>query len=239
LIDELIEIAPLGDSAVIVRFRGNAGDPPRKDLKTVLAAEQCLKNAQIPGVIEIAPAYVSIVLFYDPSRVVISGANVNRVVDWLAEWIRRAISNTDRNFDQAEIRQIEVPVCFELDSDLDELVRHTGIERQEIINLYCATEYRVSCIGFTPGFPFFSGLPRELAMPRRAIPRKDVPAGSVGIGGSQTGIYPIRSPGGWNIIGRTSLRLFDPQKSPPALLRAGDRVRFRPIPRHEFESSTT
>jgi inhibitor of KinA len=239
LIDELMEIAPLGDSAVIVRFRGNAGDPPGKNLNAVLAAERRLKREQIPGVIEIASAYISVVLFYDPSRVVIAGAKVDRVIDWLAERIRHALSNTDRNFNHAEIREIDVPVCFDLGLDLEEVVSHTGIEKQEIIDLYCATEYRVSCIGFTPGFPFLSGLPGKLAMPRRAIPRKDVPAGSVAIGGAQTGIYPIRSPGGWNIIGRTSLRLFDPKNNPPALLRAGDRVRFRSIPRDEFEGSTT
>ena len=234
-----MEIAPLGDSAVIVRFRGNAGDPPGKNLNTVLAAEQRLKRAHIPGVIEIAPAYISVVLFYDPTRVVVAGAKVDHVIDWLTERIRHALSKADRTRNNAEIREIEVPVCFDLGLDLEEVMRHTEMGKKEIIDLYCATEYRVSCIGFTPGFPFLSGLPGKLAMPRRAIPRKDVPGGSVGIGGSQTGIYPIKSPGGWNIIGRTSLRLFDPKQIPPALFRAGDRVRFRSIPRDEFESSTT
>src|SRR5205823_7335559 len=87
--------------------------------------------------------------------------------------------------------------------------------------------YRVSCIGFTPGFPFLSGLHKRLATRRRSIPRKEIPAGSVAIAGAQTGIYPMKSPGGWNIIGRTPLHLFDPRKDPPALLRPGDRVRFR------------
>jgi inhibitor of KinA len=94
----------------------------------------------------------------------------------------------------------------------------------------------VACIGFVPGFPFLAGLPRALATPRRATPRKEIPPGSVGIGGAQTGIYPLRSPGGWNLIGRTPLKLFNPSKSPPALLRAGDPVRFRAITRKEFES---
>lgn len=234
-----MEIAPLGDSAVIVRCRGNAGEAPEENLNAVLTAEQRLRRAQIPGVIEIAPAYISVVLFYDLTRVVVAGAKVDHVIDWLAERIRHALSDAARTLNQAEIRQIEVPVCFDLGLDLEEVVRHTGMEKKEIIDLYCGTEYRVSCIGFTPGFPFLRGLPGKLAMPRRAIPRKDVPAGSVGIGGSQTGIYPIKSPGGWNIIGRTSLRLFDPKQIPPVLFRAGDRVRFRSIPRDEFESSTT
>jgi inhibitor of KinA len=91
-------------------------------------------------------------------------------------------------------------------------------------------------VGFTPGFPYLSGLPAELATPRRASPRKEIPAGSVAIGGTQTGVYPRKSPGGWNVIGRTPLRLFDVRREPPAMLRAGDRVRFREISREEFDS---
>ncbi|HEU5314150.1 MAG TPA: 5-oxoprolinase subunit PxpB, partial [Candidatus Udaeobacter sp.] len=107
-----------------------------------------------------------------------------------------------------------------------------------VIRLHSAAEYRVACIGFVPGFPFLAGLPKKLATPRRDVPRKQIPPGSVGIGGAQTGVYPLCSPGGWNLIGRTPLRLFDPEKNPPALLRAGDRVRFRSITRDEFETLT-
>ncbi len=99
-----------------------------------------------------------------------------------------------------------------------------------------SASYRVNCVGFIAGFPFMSGLPPELATPRRAAPRKEVPAGSVGIGGAQTGIYPRNSPGGWNLIGRTPLRLFDVQRDPPTILQAGDRVRFRKISREEFDA---
>ena len=106
----------------------------------------------------------------------------------------------------------------------------------KIVDLHSAAEYRVACIGFVPGFPFLAGLPKKLATPRRDVPRKEIPPGSVGIGGAQTGIYPLRSPGGWNLIGRTPLRLFDPTKGTPTLFRPGDRVRFRAITRDEFES---
>jgi KipI family sensor histidine kinase inhibitor len=105
------------------------------------------------------------------------------------------------------------------------------------VDLHSTAEYRVACIGFVPGFPFLAGLPKRLATPRRDVPRKEVPPGSVGIGGAQTGIYPLRSPGGWNLIGRTPLKLFDPRKDPPTILRPGDRVRFRAITREKFESS--
>jgi inhibitor of KinA len=102
------------------------------------------------------------------------------------------------------------------------------------VDLHSTGEYRVACIGFVPGFTFLAGLPKNLATPRRDVPRKEIPAGSVGIGGTQTGIYPLRSPGGWNLIGRTPLALFDPLENPPTLLRPGDRVRFRSITKEEF-----
>ena len=105
-----------------------------------------------------------------------------------------------------------------------------------MIRRHSSAAYRVNCVGFIAGFPFMSGLPPELATPRRAAPRKEVPAGSVGIGGAQTGIYPRTSPGGWNLIGRTPLRLFDVQRDPPTILQAGDRVRFRQISREEFDA---
>ena len=123
---------------------------------------------------------------------------------------------------------IEVPVCYDEDfaPDLETVAQHCGLEPNEVVARHAAARYGVRCVGFTPGFPFLGGLPAKLATPRRKSPRPAVPAGSVGIGGAQTGIYPLRSPGGWNIIGRTPLRLFDVTREPAALLRAGDRVRF-------------
>src|SRR5262249_28945553 len=118
--------------------------------------------------------------------------------------------------------------------DLNDVARHTQIPATEVVDLHSTTEYRVACIGFVPGFTFLAGLPKNLATPRRDVPRKEIPPGSVGIGGAQTGIYPFRSPGGWNLIGRTPLKLFDPSKSPPTPLHPGDRVRFRAITREEF-----
>ena len=135
-------------------------------------------------------------------------------------------------------RLIEIPVCYdpEFGIDLDRVAEHTKLSEREIVDLHSTREYRVACIGFVPGFTFLAGLPKNLATPRRDEPRKEIPPGSVGIGGAQTGIYPLRSPGGWNLIGRTPLKLFDPTKDPPTLLCPGDRVRFRAITRDEFES---
>jgi len=235
-----MEIAPLGDSALIVRVRENFDGAPDEALNAVLATQRLLENAQLPGVIELAPAYTTVGVFFDPVRVVASGAKPDEVFEWLAERIREVIQNANEvRADRIETSPIQIPVCYDAEFalDLEEIARHSGLGAEKVVDLYHAAEYRVHCIGFTPGFPFLGGLPSKLATPRRSTPRKEIPAGSVAIGGAQTGIYPVKSPGGWNVIGRTPLRLFDPQKDPPALLRAGNRVRFRAISRDEFERS--
>ena len=235
-----MEIAPLGDSALIVRVRESFDGAPDETLNAVLATRRLLENAQLPGVIELAPAYTTVAIFFDPVLIVAAGAKPDELFDWLAERIRKVISNAKEvRADQVKTSLIEISVCYdsEFAPDLEEVARRAGLGAQEVVDLYNATEYRVHCIGFTPGFPFLGGLPSKLATPRRSTPRKEIPAGSVAIGGAQAGIYPVKSPGGWNLIGRTPLRLFDPQKKPPALLRAGDRVRFRAISREEFEQN--
>jgi KipI family sensor histidine kinase inhibitor len=128
----------------------------------------------------------------------------------------------------AASRRIEIPVHYGgADGiDLDEVVRHTGLTREQVIALHSAGEYTVYFLGFLPGFAYLGGMDKRLATPRRSEPRLSVPAGSVAIGGEQTGIYPSVSPGGWHLIGRTSLTLFDPARDPPSLLLPGDTVRF-------------
>ena len=236
-----MEITPLGDSALLIRVAENFDDAPEDALSKVLAAKRGLEAAQIPGAIEIAPAYTTVGLFYNPVRVIDAGASVQNVFEWIEQRIRRALSEMEEiQANRIEGSLVEIPVCYEAEFalDLEHVARHAGVHWKEVVDLHCAAEYRVHCVGFTPGFPFLGGLSRKLATPRRDVPRKEIPAGSVAIGGSQTGIYPIKSPGGWNVIGRTPLQLFDPQKNPPALLRAGDRVRFRSITRDEFETKT-
>lgn len=236
-----MEITPLGDSALLIRVAENFDDSPEDALSKVLAAKRGLEAAQIPGAIEIAPAYTTVAFFYDPVHAIDAGAPVEDVFGWIEQRIRKVLSEIKRiHADQVEASLVEIPVCYESEFalDLEHVAGHAGVHWKEVVDLHCAAEYRVHCVGFTPGFPFLGGLSRKLATPRRDVPRKAIPAGSVAIGGSQTGIYPIKSPGGWNVIGRTPLQLFDPKKSPPALLRAGDRVRFRSVTREEFERST-
>lgn len=237
-----MEIIPIGDSALVVRVRDQFEDQPEETLDEVLRVFQLLQHAEIPGVIELAPAYTSIAVFFDPIAVLKSNVESNGVVDELAKRIRSAITTTSRRHRRrtaaSRPRLIEIPVCYdsEFGFDLDRVAEQTKLSQREIVDLHSTCEYRVACIGFLPGFTFLAGLPKNLATPRRDVPRKEIPAGSVGIGGAQTGIYPLRSPGGWNLIGRTPLRLFDATKNPPTLLCPGDRVRFRPISREEFES---
>jgi inhibitor of KinA len=233
-----MQITPLGDSALVVRLRDNLEDASENVLDEVLALLDHIKRAQIPGVIELAPAYTTVALFFDPLKIIAAGAKPDEIFAWLEERIGRAVSSGDGHTKRASPSVVEIPVCYEepFALDLDEVSKHVGLSPEEVVDLHCSAEYRVSCLGFTPGFPYLSGLPRQLATPRRPVPRKEVPAGSVGIGGGQTGIYPMRSPGGWNVIGCTPLRLFDANKIPPTLLHAGDCVRFRSIERSEFEA---
>jgi inhibitor of KinA len=238
-----MEIIPLGDSALILRARERFEDAPEETLDEVLRIFQLLQQAAIPGVIELAPAYTSVAVFFDPIAVLRANGAANGVFDELVTRIRNAISAASRRHRRRTAasapRLIEIPVCYDsaFGLDLDRVAEHTKLSEREIVDLHSTGEYRVACIGFVPGFTFLAGLPKNLATPRRDVPRKEIPPGSVGIGGAQTGIYPLRSPGGWNLIGRTPLQLFDPAKGPPTLLCPGDRVRFRAITREEFDSS--
>ena len=237
-----MEIVPLGDSALVVRVREQFEDAPEETLNEVLRVFQLLQRAAIPGVIEFAPAYTSVAVFFDPAVIFKSSGAAEKVFDELATRIRSAISAASlrrrRRIAASAPRLIEIPVCYdaEFGFDLNHVAEHTKLSTREIVDVHSAGEYRVACIGFLPGFTFLAGLPKNLATPRRDVPRKEIPAGSVGIGGAQTGIYPLRSPGGWNLIGRTPRKLFDPTKDPPTLLCPGDRVRFRAITREQFES---
>jgi inhibitor of KinA len=225
-----MRIEPLGDSALIIRVVEEFD--PEKTPDAVLRAAHELERAALPGVIELAPAYATVGVFFDPAR---TG------LDALRTEIEKALRKSEPGRSFAEPGStIEVPVCYEDEfaPDLRDVAWHAKLSLVEVVQRHSSATYRVSCVGFTPGFPYLSGLPAELATARRDSPRKRIPPGSVGIGGTQTGIYPSISPGGWNIIGRTPLRLFDVQREPPALFHAGDRVRFRRISREEFEQSS-
>ncbi len=169
------------------------------------------------GVHEVLPGMNNLTLLFDP----LQAEATELEMQVFAAWPQLAATAIDG-------RHIEIPVRYggEDGPDLADVAAHTGLSAQEVVRRHAAADYVVYFLGFLPGFAFMGGLPPELATPRRAEPRTAVPARSVGIGGEQTGIYPLVSPGGWQLIGRTSLELFDPKNEPPTLLRPGDRVRF-------------
>jgi inhibitor of KinA len=233
-----MQITALGDSALIVRVCDRFEDAPEETLSEVLAALRRLENAHFPGVIELATAYTTVAIFFDPLRVINDGAEPDGVIELLIQRIGEALAAGPKRHKRAAAHTAEIPVCYDLEFaiDLERVASHAQISPSEVVDLHGAAEYRVNCIGFTPGFPYLTGLPNRIATPRHTVPRKEIPAGSVAIGGAQAGIYPQESPGGWNVIGRTPLRLFDPQRDPPVLLQPGDQVRFRKITREEFQA---
>lgn len=196
----------------------------------VLAAASRLRQA-LPQ-LECVPAYASLLLRFDPSAWQKQGDASPHLRVQTA--VRMALEATGLDADTT--RMVEIPVCYggEFGPDLDTLAAHAGLNAAATIALHAGSDYRVAMLGFAPGFPYLLGLDERLAMPRRADPRQRVPAGSVAVGGSQTGIYPAELPGGWHLIGRTPLRLFDANTESPALLQAGDRVRFRAIDANTF-----
>jgi inhibitor of KinA len=184
------------------------------------------------------PAFVSIVVHYDPLVAAReeNGRPYERVVNFLRERLTGlAVEALDAP------RLVEIPVCYggDLGPDLDDVARMHELSPDEVVRLHSAAEYLVYMIGFMPGFAYLGGLPERIATPRRKTPRTAVPAGTVGIGGRQTGVYPLVSPGGWNLIGRTPVKIFDIARSEPTLLGTGDRVRFRPMTRAEFDEAST
>jgi len=204
----------LGESAVVLEL-----EPP-----VTLESQQRIwglvqRLADVPTVVEVIPGMNNItVMLRDPATSALDA------IERLQRWWEESEALT------LESRLVEIPVIYggEHGPDLGEVARHTGLSERQVVERHAQADYIVYFIGFQPGFPYLGGLPADLATPRRAEPRLEVPAGSVGIGGGQTGIYPLPTPGGWQIIGRTDIRLFDPQRQPATLLQPGDRVRFVP-----------
>lgn len=187
-----------------------------------------LRAAPPPGVLNLHPAYASLLVDFDPLGVRVAG---------LEDEIRRRLESASVSA-TVPPRLVEIPVCYggEWGPDLEAVAAHCGLAPLQVTERHSAPEYLVSFLGFAPGFPYLSGLDPALATPRLASPRKHVAEGSVAIGGAQAGIYPSASPGGWRIIGRTPLRLFDPHRPSAALLEMGDRLRFRPVSLEEFHA---
>ncbi len=211
-------ILPVGETAFTVEF-GNAIDLALNQKVHTLDAE--LHTSSPPWLIESVPTYRALLVIYDPLK---ADAQAVRMA------LQHALSNL-RRADQPAGPIIEIPVHYGgVDGpDLEDVAVHCSLAPQEIIALHTRPTYHVAMLGFAPGFTYLLGLPPQLATPRLPTPRMQVQAGSVGIAGEQTGIYALNTPGGWRIIGRTDLVLFDPHREAPFMLHAGDRVRFMPV----------
>ncbi|HWC13222.1 MAG TPA: 5-oxoprolinase subunit PxpB [Actinomycetota bacterium] len=219
-------IGPLGDAAVVVCF-GDAIDPEIHD--KVMSFAQQIDSSPPPGLVEHVPAFTTVTLVYDP--LVRSFDEFHAaVLDMLGSVAPRTVT--------AERDPVEIPVCYggEHGPDLDFVAAHNDVTPDEVIDIHSGTTYVVYMIGFAPGFPYLGAMSPRIAAPRLDTPRQAVPAGSVGIAGSQTGIYPIATPGGWRLIGRTPMQLFRARAQTPSLLAAGDRVRFVAITPAEYDA---
>lgn len=239
----LMLFAPLGDVAVVVTLGETVDDSTLRQVRTLADALSCESGA---GIIDVVPAYTTVTVFYEPapSSDELPYDHVCRLIMNCAERLQHGgpkVSSpdlTNRRQRRHASRTVEIPVCYggNFGPDLADVARHTGLSPAEVIKLHCSEAYLVCAIGFVPGFPYLGGLPERLHTPRRATPRTSVPIGSVGIGGEQTGIYSLPTPGGWQLIGRTPLQLFESGRDDPTLLHVGDTVSFRTISPEEFSA---
>ena len=214
------ELLPLGDCGVRIEFGSEISPVINARIRRFGAA---LDAAPIDGMTEWVCGYAVVTVYYRPWVI---------GCEDLCTALRQRLGESEAVLEAALMeRVIEIPVCYggDFGPDLEEVAARHRLTADEVTGLHSQPLYRVYFLGFLPGFAYLGGLPALLETPRRASPRLCVPAGTVGIAGSQTGVYPLETPGGWQMIGRTPLRLFDPRREAPALLSAGDRVKFVPI----------
>ena len=228
---ETLGLAALGDCALIIQVGDNASEQTALKVHAVV---QRLLAEPLAGVLDVVGAMCTVALHYDPLRIE-PVPEAQTPFDALAQQVTRRLSS----FDPATATpaaEHKIPVCYggEFGEDLQVVARTHGLTEEEVIALHTAPLYRVQMLGFAPGFAYLAGLDARIATPRKATPRTRVPAGSVGIGGELTAVYPLDLPGGWHLIGRSPVRFFDPASERPSLLVAGDRVRFQPVSTQEY-----
>jgi inhibitor of KinA len=220
-----IQFVPLGDSALLVQFGETIDREVHNQVRQF--AERMSEHPTL-GRLELTTAFTTACVFYDPTCVSFAD---------LCEQLQPLADKPNRRRTSA-VRVVEIPVCYggQYGPDLAFVAELNGLTEEEVISLHAGGDYCVYMLGFAPGFPYLGGLPEQIATPRHATPRAQIPAGSVGIAGNQTGIYPVETPGGWQLIGRTPLVLFRPREDPPSLLLPGDTVRFRSISSDEMQA---
>ncbi len=220
-----ITYSPLGDEAIVIEV---GQEITKEATNLVRAITKLVEEASIDSVVEVIPAFTTVTVFYKVS----AKCQYDDMKNLLTKYIVGI-----KDLDSIQPRTIEIPVCYggEHGPDLEYVASHNQLTVDEVIEIHSTGTYEVNMIGFAPGFPFISGMSEKIAAPRRATPRLRIPARSVGIAGMQTGVYPIETPGGWQLIGRTPMELFLPNEKIPSLLQAGDQIVFKPISKAEYD----
>jgi len=224
-------IVPLGDRCLVVEFEHRVDAAINRKARALANA---LLARPLEGVVDVVPAFCTVAVFYRPEQLAPQPSPFQQ----LRLSIEAVLAAGAESLEGQE-RVVRVPVCYggEHGPDLDEVAIACGMTPDEVVRAHVASEHVVFMLGFSPGFPYIGGLDPRLALPRRATPRTRIPAGTVAIARDQTAIYSFETPGGWNLIGRTPMKLFDPLADPPCRLQAGDQIRFFPIAPDEFDSS--
>lgn len=217
-------ILTAGDSALLVEFGKEISPEINQRISAVV---QLMKEQHIEGLVDMIPAFCSLLINYDP-----------RVISYeeIRERVERLIK-VDIKSENGRKKVFEIPVCYggEYGPDLANIAAHAGLSEEEVIEIHSSQDYLIYMLGFLPGFTYLGGLDERIHTPRLANPRIKINAGSVGIGGSQTGIYPVDSPGGWQLMGMTPVKTYDPERETPILVEAGDYIRFVPITEEEYK----
>ena len=218
---QTIRFYPAGDCALVAEF-GQVIDETVNE--QVHGMARWLRERPIPGIQEVLPTFRSLMIYYDPIRI-----SYQRLVRKLENCPDLSVTGQ-----VSEKRILEVPCCYD-GPDLESMEQLTGLSREKIVEIHSGVDYKIYMMGFLPGFVYLGGLDERICAPRLDTPRTRIEPGSVGIGGSQTGVYPVASPGGWRILGFTPLKFYDPSREDPILCKAGEYLRFVPISRTEYE----
>ncbi|WP_422121941.1 5-oxoprolinase subunit PxpB [Planococcus sp. X10-3] len=218
-------IFPLGDSALLIEVGKIINANSQQAVRNI---DALLESEPPVWLVETIPAFTTVTLIYDPLLITFNEAKVE-IAKLLKDLAAVSIPPP---------RTVEIPVCYggNYGPDLEFVAKHNGLSPEEVIAIHTGGSYTVHMIGFAPGFPYLGGMAESIAAPRKETPRLSIPARSVGIAGDQTGIYPISTPGGWQLIGRTPFRLFLPENDIPSLLRAGDSITFRQISEDDYRA---
>ena len=229
-----LQFFQISENAISLEF---GDDINEETLDRIARLNQSIRRNPFEGLLSTIPAYTTLTLYFNPVALMndpdLKGLTT---LDKISGYIK-SIHVETKNDQQIHNQIMQIPVCYDpaFGFDLQELSSFYQLKKEEIIDIHSSAVYTVYMIGFVPGFPYLGGLSEKLTTPRKQNPRAAIPAGSVGIAGQQTGIYPLETPGGWQIIGRTPLKLFNVNRQQPSLLKAGDKLKFEPVSLMEFE----